>query len=73
MKPYPSPLSKWLVFSIVKAPPFLFSRVLMDLGVMMPLIFIMTSFCMTSMSYAPLFDNFDDIVAPSLLVEMLGA
>ncbi len=43
-KPYLSPLSKWLVFSIVKAPPNLFSRVLMDLGVMMSVILVMTSF-----------------------------
>jgi hypothetical protein len=40
----------------------------MDLGVMMPVIFVMASFCEASISYAPLWDDFDDIV-PTLLVE----
>jgi hypothetical protein len=44
-----------------------FLRVSIDLGVMMPVIFVMVSFWTTSMSYAPFFDDFVDIVVPSLL------
>jgi hypothetical protein len=56
-KPYHSPLLKWLIFSVVEAPPNLFLRVMIDLGVMMPVIFVMMSFCTTSMSYVPFFDD----------------
>ncbi len=50
-----------------------FSRVPIDSSVMMPVIFVMVSFWATSMSYAPFFDDFVDIVALSLLVEMEAA
>jgi hypothetical protein len=66
---YCSHLANWLDFSMVKAPPSSFSRVLMDLGVMIPRIFGMASFWATSISYAPYLDNFDDILA-SLVMEM---
>jgi hypothetical protein len=69
-KPYPCPSLKWVDFRIVNTPPSLFSRVSIDLGVMMPVIFVMVSFWATSMLYAPFFDNFVDIVIPSLLVEI---
>jgi hypothetical protein len=40
----------------------------MDLGVMMPVIFVITSFWATSMSYAPFLDNlFHDITSSKLL------
>ena len=67
--PYCSPLEKWVDFSRVKAPPSSFLRVLMDLGVMIPVIFVMASFWATSILYAPFLDDFDDILA-SLLMEM---
>jgi hypothetical protein len=60
--PYHSPLAKWVDFSMV-------SRVLMDLGVMILVIFDMASFWATSISYTPFLDSFDDILA-SLLMEM---
>ncbi len=60
-------------FRIVNAPPSLFLRVSIDSGVMMPVIFVMVSFWVTSMSYAPFFDDFVDIVTLSLLVEMEDA
>jgi hypothetical protein len=40
----------------------------MDSGVMVPVIFVMASFCDASISYAPLWDDLVDIV-PSSLVE----
>jgi hypothetical protein len=67
--PYQSPLAKWVDFNMVKAPLSSFSRVLMDSGVIIPMIFIMASFWVTSILYAPFLDNFDDILA-SLLMEM---
>jgi hypothetical protein len=69
-KPYHCPLLKWVDFSIVNALPSSFLRVLTDLGVMMPVIFVMVAFWATSMSYAPFFDDFVDILSLSLLVEM---
>jgi hypothetical protein len=53
---------------MVNAPPSFFLRVSMDLGVMIPVIFVMASFWVTSISYAPFFDDFDDI-ADSMLLE----
>jgi hypothetical protein len=67
--PYCSPLAKWVDFSMVKAPLSSFSRVLMDSGVMIPVIFVMASFWATSISYTPFLDDFDDILA-TLLMEM---
>ena len=52
---------------MVNAPPSLFSRVLMDLGVMIPVIFVMVSFWATSILYALFLDNFDDTLASTLL------
>ncbi len=52
---------------MVNAPPSLFLRVLMDLGVMIHAIFVMVSFWATSILYAPFFNNFDDITASMLL------
>jgi hypothetical protein len=52
---------------MVNAPPSSYSRVSMDLGVMIPVIFVMASFWATSISYAPYLDNFDDILASTLL------
>ncbi len=52
---------------MVNAPPSSFSRVSMDLGVMMPVIFVMASFWATSILYAPFLDNLVDIVPTSLL------
>jgi hypothetical protein len=60
--PYCSPSAKWVDFSMVKAPPSSFLRVLMDLGVMIPEIFVMALFWATSILYAPFLDNFDDIL-----------
>ncbi len=54
---------------MVKAPPSLFSRVSMDPGVIIPVIFVMASFGATSILYAPILDDFDDILS-SLLMEM---
>ncbi len=48
-------------------------RVSIDWGMMMPVIFVMVSFWATSMSYAPFFDNFVDIMVPSLIVEIKDA
>ncbi len=67
--PYHSPSVKWVDFSIVKAPPSSFLRVSMDLGDMIPMIFVMVSFWATSILYTQFLDNFDDIIA-SLLMEM---
>jgi hypothetical protein len=53
---------------MVNAPPSLFSRVSMDLGVMMPMIFVMASLWATSILYTPFLDNLVDIV-PTLLLE----
>ncbi len=72
-KPYHCPSLRWVDFRIVNAPPSLFSRVLIDSGVMMPIIIMMMSFWATSMSYAPFFDNFVDIMVPSLLEEIKDA
>jgi hypothetical protein len=52
---------------MVKAPSSSFSRVFMDLGVIIPVIFVMVSFGAMSISYAPLLDNFGDILASPLL------
>jgi hypothetical protein len=67
--PYHTPLAKWVDFSMVKAPPSSFSRVLMDSGVIIPVIFVMASFWAISISYTPFLDNFDHILA-TLLLEM---
>jgi hypothetical protein len=67
--PICSPSAKLVDFSMVKAPLSSFSRVSMDLGVMIPVIFDMVSFWATSILYAPFLDDFDDILA-SLLMEM---
>jgi hypothetical protein len=42
--PYHFPLVKWVDFSMVKAPPSSFLRVAMELGVIIPVIFVMASF-----------------------------
>jgi hypothetical protein len=65
--PISLPLGKMVDFRMVNAPPSLFSRVLMDLGVMIPVIFVMASFWAMSILYAPFLDNFDDILASTLL------
>jgi hypothetical protein len=52
---------------MVNAPPSLFLRVSMELGVMIPMIFVMTSFWATSILYTPFLDDFDDILASTLL------
>jgi hypothetical protein len=52
---------------MVKAPPSLFLRVLMDSGAIIPVIFITASFWETSILYAQFLDNFDDILASTLL------
>ncbi len=67
--PYHSSLATWVDFSMVKAPPSSFSRVSMDLGVMIPVTFVMVSFWAIGISYTPFLDDFDDILA-SLLMEM---
>ncbi len=67
--PYCPPSAKWLDFSMVKAPSSSFLRVLMDLGVMIPVTFVMASFWAMSILNPPFFDDFDDILA-SLLMEM---
>jgi hypothetical protein len=41
--------------------------VLIDSGVIIPVIFVMASFWATSISYAPFLDDFDDILASSLM------
>ncbi len=66
---YRSPSAKWVDFCMVKASASSFSRVSMDLGVIIPVIFVIASFWAMSISYAPFLDNFDDILA-SLLLEM---
>jgi hypothetical protein len=65
--PYHCPLTKWVDFRMVNAPPSLFLRVSIDLGVMIPVIFIMASFWVTSILYAPFLDDFDNILASTLL------
>jgi hypothetical protein len=65
--PYHCPLVKWVNFSMVKAPPSSFSRVLMDLGVIIPVIFVMMSFWATSILYASFLENVDDILASTRL------
>ncbi len=67
--PYRSLSAKWVDLSMAKAPPSSFSRVLIDSGVIIPMIFVMASFWAMSISYAPFLDNFDDILA-SLLMGM---
>jgi hypothetical protein len=51
----------------LKAPPISFSRVSMDLGVIIPVILVMASFWAISISYAPFVDDFDDILASTIL------
>ncbi len=51
---------------MVNAPPGLFLRVFMDLGVMIPMIFGMASFWSTSVLYSPFLDDFDEILASTL-------
>jgi hypothetical protein len=51
--PYCCPLVKWVDFSMVNAPPSLFSRVSMALGVMIPVIFVNAPFGAMSILYAP--------------------
>jgi hypothetical protein len=53
---------------MVKAPPSSFSRVSMDLGVTIPVVFAMASLWVMSILYAPFLDDFDEILA-SLLLE----
>jgi hypothetical protein len=65
--PYHCPLAKWVAFRMVNAPLSSFLRVSMNLGVMIPVIFVMTSFWVTSILYAPFLDNFNDIPASTLL------
>jgi hypothetical protein len=65
--PYRCPLEKWVNFRMVNALPSLFSRGSMDLGVMIPLIYVMASFRAKSILYAPFLDNFNDILASTLL------
>ncbi len=52
---------------MVKAPPSLFSRVSMNSGVIIPVIFVVASFWATSILYAPFLDDVDDILASMLL------
>ena len=52
---------------MVNAPPSLFLRVSMDLGVMILVIFVMVTFGAMSILYAPFLDNLDDILASTLL------
>jgi hypothetical protein len=66
---YCSPSAKWVDFNMVKAPLSSFSRVLMDSGVIIPVIFVMASFWATSILYAPFLDDFYDILA-FLFMEM---
>ncbi len=49
-------------------PKFVLEGILMDLGVMMPVIFVMASFWATSISYALFLGDLVDIV-PILLLE----
>ncbi len=65
--PYRSPSAKWVAFSMVKAPLSSFSRVSLNLGVIIPVIFYMASFWATSISYAPFLEDFDDILDSSLM------
>ncbi len=64
---YRCPLAKWVDFSMVKASPSSFVRVLMDLGVIIPVIFVVASFGATSILYTSFLDDFDDILAFLLL------
>jgi hypothetical protein len=59
-------------FMMVNAPPSLLLRVSMDLGVMMPVIFVMVSFWATSISYAPFLDDLVDII-PTLLLDYVSS
>jgi hypothetical protein len=63
--PYCSPYAKWVDFRMLNAPSF--SRVSMDLGVIIPMIFVKASFWVTRIFYAPFLDDFDDILASMLL------
>jgi hypothetical protein len=54
---------------MVNAPPSLFSRVSMDSGVMVPVIFVMASLWATSILYTLFLDDLVDI-ASTLLLEM---
>ncbi len=65
--PYHCPCSKCVLLRMVNIPPSSFSRLSIDWGVMMPVIFVMASFCEASISYDPLWDDFDDIVPTSLV------
>ncbi len=57
-----------MLLRIVNAPLSSFLSSSIDTGVMVPVIFVMASFCDASISYAPLWDDLVDIV-PTLLVE----
>ncbi len=50
-----------------KCPTNLLLRVLMDSGFMIAVIFVMASFGVTSILYTLFLDNFDDILAYTLL------
>jgi hypothetical protein len=50
-----------------ECPTSLFSRMSMDSGIMIPVIFVMASIWATNISYAPYLDNFDDILVSMLL------
>jgi hypothetical protein len=65
--PYHCPSAKWVDFRMVNAPPSLFSRMSMDSGVMIPVIIVMASLRAMSIFYASFFDNFDKILASTLL------
>ncbi len=63
-------LVKWVDFRMVNTPPNLILRVLMDLGVITPVIFVIVSFWAMSISYDLFFDNINDISSSSLVLEM---
>ena len=69
--PYRCPCSKCVLLRMVNVPPSLFSRSSIDSGVMIPVIFVMASFCDASISSAPFWDNLVDI-DPTLLMEKEG-
>jgi hypothetical protein len=50
-----------------KAPPSSFLSVLMNLGFIILVIIVMAFFWVTSISYAAFLENFDDILASTLL------
>jgi hypothetical protein len=52
---------------VKNSPPSLFLRVSIDLGVMIPAIFVMASFGAMSILYAPFLDDFYDILASTFL------